>query len=56
MEEKVVRTVGEEALWAALKILDPLPLERVERESLSLAGLFWRVLRERRKPCSESSI
>jgi len=49
---KVVRVVGEEALWEALRALDPLPLERVERESLSLAGLFWRVLSERRKPCS----
>jgi len=51
-EGKVVRVVGEEALWEALRALDPLPLERVERESLSLAGLFWRVLRERRKACS----
>jgi ABC-2 type transport system ATP-binding protein len=55
VEGKVVRVVGEETLWEALRILDPLPLERVERESLSLAGLFWRVLRERRKPCSGSS-
>ena len=49
VEGKVVRVVGEENLWEVLRILDPLPLERVERESLSLAGLFWRVLRERRK-------
>lgn len=48
VEGKVVRVVGEETLWEVLRILDPLPLDRVERESLSLAGLFWRVLRERR--------
>lgn len=55
VEGKVVRVVGEETLWEVLRILDPLPLERVERESLSLAGLFWRVLRERRRPCTGSS-
>lgn len=49
-EGKVVRVVGEKTLWEVLRILDPLPLERVERESLSLAGLFWRVLKERRRP------
>ncbi|MBO1438789.1 ABC transporter ATP-binding protein [Meiothermus sp. CFH 77666] len=52
VEGKAVRVVGEETLWEALRILDPLPLERVERESLSLAGLFWRVLRERSVQCS----
>ncbi|RIH90441.1 ABC transporter ATP-binding protein NatA [Calidithermus terrae] len=51
VEGKVVRVVGEETLWEVLRILDPLPLERVEQESLSLAGLFWRVLRERRRQC-----
>ncbi|MER3462109.1 MAG: ABC transporter ATP-binding protein [Armatimonadota bacterium] len=50
VEGKVVRVVGEKTLWEVLRILDPLPLERVERESLSLAGLFWRVLKERRRP------
>lgn len=50
VEGKVIRVVGEENLWEVLRILDPLPLERVERESLSLAGLFWRVLKERRRP------
>lgn len=51
VEGKVVRVVGEETLWEVLRILDPLPLERVEQESLSLAGLFWRVLGERRRQC-----
>ncbi len=55
MEGTAIRVVGEETLWEVLRILDPLPLERVERESLSLAGLFWRVLGERRKQCSRSS-
>lgn len=49
MEGMAIRVVGEETLWEVLRILDPLPLERVERESLSLAGLFWRVLGERRR-------
>ncbi|GEM88509.1 ABC transporter ATP-binding protein [Meiothermus granaticius] len=52
VEGKVVRVVGEETLWEVLRILDPLPLERVERESLSLAGLFWRILGERSERCS----
>ncbi|WP_036259261.1 ABC transporter ATP-binding protein [Meiothermus cerbereus] len=55
VEGRVVRIVGEETLWEVLRVLDPLPIDRVERESLSLAGLFWRVLRERRKPCSSGS-
>lgn len=55
VEGRVVRIVGEEALWKVLRVLDLLPIDRVERESLSLAGLFWRVLRERRKPCSSGS-
>jgi ABC-2 type transport system ATP-binding protein len=55
VEERVVRVLGEITLWEALRILDPLPLERVEAESLSLAGLFWQVLRERRRLCSGSS-
>ncbi|GIW33346.1 ABC transporter ATP-binding protein [Meiothermus sp.] len=50
VEGAAVRVVGEEVLWEVLRILDPLPLERVERESLSLEGLFWRMLGERKRP------
>lgn len=55
VEGAAIRVVGEETLWKVLRVLEPLPLERVERESLSLAGLFWRVLGERRRQCSRSS-
>ncbi len=55
VEGRVVRIVGEETLWEVLRVLDPLPIDRVERESLSLAGLFWQVLKERRKLCSSGS-
>ncbi|WP_297562498.1 hypothetical protein [Meiothermus sp.] len=55
VEGKVVRVVGEETLWEVLRIIDPLPLEKVERESISLAGLFWRMLSERRRQCSRFS-
>lgn len=44
VEGNVVQVVGKNALWEVLRILDPLPLEKVERESLSLAELFWRTL------------
>jgi len=52
VEDRVIRVVGEETLWMVLKVLDPTPLRRVEQESLSLAGLFWQVLKERRNTCS----
>lgn len=49
VEGNVIQVVGKDALWKVLRILDPLPLEKVERESLSLAGLFWRTLEKARE-------
>jgi len=44
VEGAVIQVIGRDTLWEVLRILDPLPLEKVERESLSLSGLFWRTL------------
>lgn len=57
LDGTTVRVAGEEALWAVLRCLDPVPLGRIERESLSLSELFWRTLRgvKEEHPCCESS-